>query len=109
MAILLSGVMYLSQTTIKPVISRIRFFDTKLLNTDSIIVKVVIVGERVLTDCLYSKVTTRNDSDCLCSIISVQHPTCPFYDDIGSAMRSVSTSLLQYHYHPSSGLASGTL
>jgi len=66
-----NGVMYLSQTTIKPVISRIRFFDTKLLNTDSIIVKV----------------TTRNDSDCLCSIISVQHPTCPFYDDIGSAMR----------------------
>ena len=35
-----SGVVYLSKTTIKPVISRIRYFDTKLLNTDSIIVKV---------------------------------------------------------------------
>jgi len=66
-----NGVAYLSKTTIKPVISRIRYFDTKLLNTDSIIVKV----------------TTRNDSDCLCSIISIQQPSCPFYDDIGSAMR----------------------
>jgi len=66
-----NGIVYLSKTTIKPVISRIRYFDTKLLHTDSIIIKVV----------------TRNDSDCLCSIISVQHPTCPFYDDIGSAMR----------------------
>lgn len=66
-----NGVVYLSKTTIKPVISRIRYFDTKLLSTDSIIVKV----------------TTRNDSDCLCSIISIQQPSCPFYDDIGSAMR----------------------
>jgi len=66
-----NGVAYLSKTTIKPVISRIRFFDTKLLDTDSIIVKV----------------TTRNDTDCMCSIISIQHPACPFYDDIGSAMR----------------------
>ena len=79
--------MYMSQTTIKPVISRIRFFDTKLLNTDSIIVKVGRVGEKVLTDYSYDKVTTRNDSDCLCSIISIQQPICPFYDDIGSAMR----------------------
>eukprot|EP00092_Neocalanus_flemingeri_P009052 GFUD01009743.1.p1 GENE.GFUD01009743.1~~GFUD01009743.1.p1 ORF type:complete len:730 (+),score=141.45 GFUD01009743.1:101-2290(+) len=66
-----NGLAYLSKTTIKPVISRIRYFDTKLLNTDSIIVKVA----------------TRNDTDCLCSVISIQHPTCPFYDDIGSAMR----------------------
>jgi len=66
-----NGDVFLSKTTIKPVISRIRFFDTKLLNTDSIIVKV----------------TTRNDTDCLCSIISIQQPYCPFYDDVGSAMR----------------------
>ena len=61
----------MSQTTITPVISRIRFFDTKQLRTDSLIVKV----------------QTRNDSDCLCSLISIQEPVCPFHDDIGSAMR----------------------
>ena len=90
-----SGVAYLSKTTIKPVISRIRYFDTKLLNTDSIIVKVRKKSTRQLLD--YSaKVTTRNDSDCLCSIISIQQPSCPFYDDIGSAMRWVSISRIPY-------------
>ena len=33
------------------------------------------------------KVTTRNDTDCLCSIISIQQPTCPFYDEVGTSMR----------------------
>jgi len=60
-----------SKTTIKPVISRIRYFDTGLLDTDTIMVKV----------------TTRNDTDCLCSLISIQKPSCPFYDDIGTATR----------------------
>jgi len=63
--------MFWSKTTIKPVISRIRYFDTGLLDTDTIMVKV----------------TTRNDTDCLCSLISIQKPSCPFYDDIGTATR----------------------
>ena len=33
-------VAFWSKTTIKPVISRIRYFDTALLNTDTIMVKV---------------------------------------------------------------------
>jgi len=86
-----NGIVYLSKTTIKPVISRIRYFDTKLLNTDSIIIKVA----------------TRNDSDCLCSIISVQHPTCPFYDDIGSSMRLYGQSKLWEVVRFPLGLASG--
>lgn len=66
-----SGQAFTSFTTISPSISRIRFFDTKLLETDSIIVKI----------------QTRNGSDCMCSLISIQKPVCPFHDDIGGAMR----------------------
>ena len=68
---LYSGQAFTSFTTITPVISRIRFFDTKQLDTDSLVVKL----------------ETRNGSDCLCSLISIQKPVCPFHDDIGGAMR----------------------
>ena len=75
-----SGQAFTSFTTITPVISRIRFFDTKQLATDSLIVKV----------------QTRNGSDCLCSLISIQKPLCPFHDDIGGAMRfGVWSSMLE--------------
>ena len=59
---------YQSKTSIKPVISRVRYFPPSLLHhvTDSILVRV----------------ETRNGSNCLCSLISIQQPTCPFYDDI---------------------------
>jgi len=65
------GKEFRSKTTIKPVISRIRYFDTNLIDSNTIIIKV----------------TTRNDTDCLCSIISIQQPTCPFYDEVGTTMR----------------------
>ena len=43
-----------TKTTIKPVISRIRYFDTSLLDTDSIIVKVTHSLAHVL-GCLLSR------------------------------------------------------
>ena len=66
-----SGLSYTSHTQIHPSQSRIRFFDTSLLSTDSIIVKV----------------NTRDDSDCLCSLISIQQPSCPFYHEFAQAQK----------------------
>lgn len=66
-----NGISYTSHTSIHPASSKIRFFDTSLLQTDSIIIKV----------------QTRDNSDCLCSIISIQQPKCPFHDDVGGAQR----------------------
>jgi len=66
------GVDYSSQTIIRPGRSSIKYFDSNLLDTGSVIVKV----------------TAWDVSDCLCSTISIQQPICPLYDDIDSVMRS---------------------
>jgi len=60
-----------SKTTITPAITRIRYFQTDLIDSTYINVKV----------------STRPGSDCLCSLVSIQDPFCPFHDEIGSAMR----------------------
>ena len=47
------------------------YFDSSLLDTASVIIK--------------AKVS--NESDCLCTLISVQDPLCPAKENLGEAMR----------------------
>jgi len=65
-----------TNTTITPAITRIRYFSDDLMREMS--------GNYTY---LNIKVTMREESDCLCSLVSIQSPTCPFHDTAGAAMR----------------------
>jgi len=60
-----------SKTTITPATTRIRYFPPNLIDSRY----------------LNIRVWTRNDSNCLCSLVSIQQPVCPFHGDLGSVKR----------------------
>ena len=62
----------MTNTSITPSYSGIKYFNTSLLKAET--------GSFII------KVKNLNDS-CLCTLLSVQHPSCPEKTNLGSAMR----------------------
>lgn len=66
-----SGTAYQTGAVVAPARASEKYFNTKQLDTDSILVRV----------------RSLNQTDGLCTLISIQDPLCPSMETLGEAMR----------------------